>query len=352
MMNDESVKMHPTVSGHVWGIPLGYVAAVLTTAILVVDYFTPLGYAVPVLYLLPLALVGVSGSTRMTYGFWGLVAGLSIFGLIFSPPGGQVIYALYNRAAIQLALFALAVLLISHRESREKLVQQFLVTRTIMDAVAATTIILDKQGRVSAWTSDALSSIPSLHIRLAERHGEWHRGARGPEGATPDHGQDHILQAIEEVVRKTRTVYSSAYQDETAEHRPWYLVYAKSLGPQEGTLVAHIDISDHRRLEASLQQAQQHVLELTARREQLSRDLHDDVLQRLFGLGLKLTAWSEEVTPGGGSLAVRSSELINDLNQVIRTIRRFLEDGPLNSQRLPPPSFSPAVKPNGGSGHQ
>jgi signal transduction histidine kinase len=77
-------------------------------------------------------------------------------------------------------------------------------------------------------------------------------------------------------------------------------------------------------LQRAQTQATQRELEVLADRDRIARDLHDHVIQQLFGVGLALNGIHRRVKQP--DLAHRLSTQIDDLDQVIRDIRTVIYD--------------------------
>jgi PAS domain S-box-containing protein len=83
------------------------------------------------------------------------------------------------------------------------------------------------------------------------------------------------------------------------------------------TIASVRDISDRLAGEERLQQTRD-ALTLSAERERIARDLHDTVLQRLFGLGLELQALGVSTD---GLIAERLDSSVDEIDRIIKEIR-------------------------------
>jgi PAS domain S-box-containing protein len=90
-----------------------------------------------------------------------------------------------------------------------------------------------------------------------------------------------------------------------------------SAGHGRGVIAIVRDVSERHRVEAALQTTSE-LLSLADERERIARDLHDTVLQRLFGLGLELQAVSMRADP---LLASRLTEFVDDIDTIIKEVR-------------------------------
>ncbi len=87
--------------------------------------------------------------------------------------------------------------------------------------------------------------------------------------------------------------------------------------PITGTIAIVRDVSERLRAEQALRTTSE-LLALADERERIARDLHDTVLQRLFGLGLELQALAVRAQP---PMADRIEEAVDEIDLIIREIR-------------------------------
>jgi PAS domain S-box-containing protein len=88
-------------------------------------------------------------------------------------------------------------------------------------------------------------------------------------------------------------------------------------GATGGVIAIVRDVTERRRAEDTLRTTSD-LLSLASERERIARDLHDTVLQRLFGLGLELQAVSMRAEP---SIGVRVERAVDEIDLIIREIR-------------------------------
>ncbi|MDR4470213.1 MAG: PAS domain-containing protein [Nitrospira sp.] len=93
---------------------------IAAAAIFVLDVVTPLGTAVPMLYVLPLVIAGVRPIQPSTLLIVGVVLPLTWIGVAFSP-GEVVPDVLVNRVLASVLLLVVAMLLLLHRQSGNKI---------------------------------------------------------------------------------------------------------------------------------------------------------------------------------------------------------------------------------------
>jgi PAS domain S-box-containing protein len=95
---------------------------ILTVGIFVLDMLTPLGWAVWLLYLIPLTLMLQSSSVRDPYYFGAAVTSLTVVGWWVSPPGGQSpMEALINRLMGVGAMWVFTWIMVRQKRARTEL---------------------------------------------------------------------------------------------------------------------------------------------------------------------------------------------------------------------------------------
>ncbi len=96
-------------------------SVVLLVATLVADMFTPLGFAVPVVYLLPVVLGLWTPSPRHANRVAALAAIFAVLGAVLSPPGGTPAIGLVNRVLALLVIASTAGLVSYARATADTL---------------------------------------------------------------------------------------------------------------------------------------------------------------------------------------------------------------------------------------
>jgi len=299
----------------------GLLALIVTIGVMVLDYLTPLGYAVPILYLIPLALVGQT-YWRGVYWFAGGATLLAVAGCFVGPDGGGLAPALFNRSVSIIVFWGAAFVLSSEKRTEWQLAQQADLNRAILDAVMAHITLIDRRGQAMPLQSGskAASAKDESGFMDALRSPQWHAVMARSVPCDPT-DPDNYLPGVWEVVQGRRTVYSTEYGRKTPTGFRWFLLYARELGSREGAVVAHIDMTERREAQAALQAREREIQLLLDAREALAQDLHDEVIQRLYALGLKLSAWRRRLGEAGSPAASRFGEVIFDIDQVIHQVR-------------------------------
>jgi PAS domain S-box-containing protein len=102
-----------------------------------------------------------------------------------------------------------------------------------------------------------------------------------------------------------------------------------SLSPletEEGTLVSSAirDVTERKLAEQALQDSEQQLREALEEREQLSRDLHDGIVQEIYAIGLGLEEAQRLVAEHANRAEKKISDAIASLNEVIREVREYI----------------------------
>ena len=137
-------------------------AAILLAVIFWADTLTPLGFAEPVLYVLPVLLFMAAGVYWEPLAVAGIVTALMVAGYVVAPPGGDPQLAAYNRPLEGAAVWLTAILVAfyrrnlqgwterfaSEREARDRSIHRLEETRQALDqaAIVATT---DQKGIIT-----------------------------------------------------------------------------------------------------------------------------------------------------------------------------------------------------------
>ncbi len=84
------------------------------------------------------------------------------------------------------------------------------------------------------------------------------------------------------------------------------------------------DITERKRAEEVLRESGQRLSQLLEDRERISRDLHDNIIQMLYAIGLGLEDCQRLLGKGSKKVGQAISHAISDLNAVIRDVRSYI----------------------------
>jgi signal transduction histidine kinase len=108
----------------------------------------------------------------------------------------------------------------------------------------------------------------------------------------------------------------------------WVREYARAVPDPKGQLVILIvceDITDRKIAERALRRAHVRVQAIQAERERLAHDLHDNIIQRLYAIGMGLEDGRYRLKEEGeGSISPLLNRSIEELNLVIEDVRNFI----------------------------
>jgi PAS domain S-box-containing protein len=84
------------------------------------------------------------------------------------------------------------------------------------------------------------------------------------------------------------------------------------------------DVTERKLMEEELRVSEQQLHAAWAQREQVNRDLHDDVLQSIYAVGFTLESIRRAVQPGSALALERLDKAIAQLNDIMRNVRLYI----------------------------
>lgn len=146
-----------------------------------------------------------------------------------------------------------------------------------------------------------------------------------PQGDGPD-----VREAIARVVEGTgpvRLEIPAVLQDNRARWLELHLAPLCEADRIVGALAVGRDVTDSRQAAIELRMSVNALHRVIESREQLEADLHDSVLQSLFGVGLQLEA-ARSASRASGGASEHLDLAVAQLNATMKEIRQFIADGP------------------------
>ena len=285
-------------------------AAAAAAAVFLLDVFTPLGIAVPMLYVIPILLTSVVPGSTITVVITGGSLILTLLGIVLSP-GELTIAGEADRAIASALLLIVAGLLFIQKQSAQQIaaIQQARDEseerlRLFINHAPAALAMFDRDMRYLAlsqrWMTDYGISgdmVGRSHYdvfpEVPERWKEVHQ--RGLAG-------DIVRVEEDRFVRPT-----GAEQWLHWEVRPWRV----KDGQVGGIVIFTEDITQRKRDEEELRRQRARLEDLASKlllaqeteRRRLARDLHDDITQRIAAVAIDLQSIGP-VTPGSESSLV------------------------------------------------
>ncbi len=279
-------------------------AGVAAAVIFVLDVFTPVGIAVPTLYVIPIVLTWLVPDSRVTAIITGCSILLTMLGIVLSP-GELTIAAAADRAiASALLLVVAGLLLIQKQSARHIAVMQQARDeseerlRLFINYAPVALAMFDRDMRYLAlsrrWMTDYGTprdvigrSYYELFPEVPERWKEVHR--RGLAGDIMRVEEDRFVRA------------TGAEQWLQWEVRPWRM----NDGQVGGIVIFTEDITQRKRDEEELRRQRARLEDLATKllmaqeteRRRLAQDLHDDITQRIAALAIDLQS-IRSVSPG------------------------------------------------------
>lgn len=304
-----------------------------TAAIFLLDWYTPLGISVSMLYA-PVCLAGLLlRGWRYAFIMGGLCSGLTIASLFLSPPGAPLSWSVVNRSIGFVALWAalwggriFAQRAIELERAKEDL-QQEVIQR--MQAEEALRAINDQlESRIAQRTGQLQTALDRWEIVTQATHDgvyDWdlttHLVVYSPHwktmhGFSPQdedessekwseriHPDDRgrVLGHLDEYLARKRAEFREEYRIRRCDGRwIWVLDRGITLWNEAGQAVRLVgsekDITERKQVEAMLRRHEGQLKDLTVKllmaqeheRQRLARELHDDFTQRLAVLAVDI----------------------------------------------------------------
>jgi PAS domain S-box-containing protein len=107
----------------------------------------------------------------------------------------------------------------------------------------------------------------------------------------------------------------------------WIVDVGRPYRDRDGRFAGYVgsclDITERTRAERALQESEGHLRRMIDQREQLARDLHDNIIQAIFAVGLSLEDYKRHADTTDGKITL--NQAIRVLNQIIKDVRGYIE---------------------------
>lgn len=239
------------------------------TGIFLLDLVSPLGWAVWLLYLLPLFLSFWFSHPQYLIPLATICTALISVGFIHSPPGIPVEVAAYNRSMGVVVLWIMTVLLRQHMQTEETVRRKEHEKQIILDSVPAMIWYRDKDNRILRANISAAKSIGRSVEEVEGKRTEELYPAEAAQYRADD------LEVINSGKAKFGVI--EPYQVASGEKR-WVqadkIPYRDQNGATLGVIVCAVDITDCVRAEEALHIAQEELeLRVQERTSELRRTI-------------------------------------------------------------------------------
>lgn len=114
----------------------------------------------------------------------------------------------------------------------------------------------------------------------------------------------------------------------------WVTVVKDAEGRIVDTFGILEDITERKRAEAALQQSQTRLQRALHEREQLARNLHDNIIQSIYAIGFTLEDCQRLSREAPEEADQKLDEIIGELNRIIREVRGYLVASPEETELL------------------
>lgn len=324
------------------GVPLFVLLTVAAAAVFTLDWITPLGFAVFILYM-PVCLASLwLGGWRVALVLSSLCSLLLVVGLFVSPPGGSFIWSSVNRSVVFLALWSTIwggkaftkrsfelerahASLRQEAEQRTRAEQALRLANQELDArvarrTAELQTALDRWELVTQATHDGVYDW-DLTTRLVVYSSHW----KEMHGFDREHGHEtmeqwsarihpddriRVLGHLDDYLAKKRQEFREEYRIRRGDGSwMWILDRGIALWDDAGRAVRMVgsekNITERKQAEAQLRQHEAQLEALAEKllkaqdheRQRIARDLHDDITQRLAVLAVEIGALERSCPP-------------------------------------------------------
>jgi PAS domain S-box-containing protein len=142
--------------------------------------------------------------------------------------------------------------------------------------------------------------------------------------------KDRIVSSVNSAIRNHQQFWSGEYRFRRADasyayvYDRGYIQFDESGAPARMT-GSLMDITDSKQAEKELRQREEQLWEMLGERGQLSQDLHDNLIQKIYAIGLNLEESKHLLAEDLEAAPKSLDRAIGDLNGVIRDVRNYID---------------------------
>jgi two-component system, NarL family, sensor kinase len=196
--------------------------------------------------------------------------------------------------------------------------------RSALDALSAHVAVLDETGAIiavnEAWRSFAAASgyvgaddgVGANYLQVCEA------SAAASEDAA------RTAQALRQIISGTRSSFRMEYPCTGPDGLRWFQlrVTSSKAAPVRRVVIAHEDITDVKRAEASLARLNARILQLQdEERRRIARELHDTTAQNLLAISLNAARLHDPLRGGGEQAPKIAAEILALAEQSLQEVR-------------------------------
>jgi PAS domain S-box-containing protein len=205
--------------------------------------------------------------------------------------------------------------------------------RALLNATLDAVIVIDAGGRITEWSDKAEATFGwSRSEAIGRRLGE----TIIPPASRAAHecGLRRFLSTGETAILNRRIEMEACRRDGRTIPVELTVTVLDENGSLSQFLGIVRDLSERKRAEKDLRFSHRTLRMVVQEREQILQNLHDNVIQSLYAVGLALEECQHLVTEEPGKTTDKLTATIAALNRIIRDIRRHLLSANIETERL------------------
>jgi PAS domain S-box-containing protein len=207
------------------------------------------------------------------------------------------------------------------RRAQEELLKSHAFIRHIIDTDPNLIFAKDREGRYTL-VNKAVADFYGTTVEALIGKTDAEFNVNPDEASTLWHQDLAVMDHLTELYIPEETVTDGA------GNRRWFQTVKRPLMDEHGiashVLGAATDITARKKVEEALRQREQDLQAALAERERISEELHDGLLQSLYGVGLGLETCKSLMKRDPNRAAQTLERAVSQLNAVMREVRNFI----------------------------